>query len=74
MDLAARPVPAWLVVFSPSGWAAVQPAIDVWAGVRIAAIGQTTAAAIEGAGQAVAAIADAPTPEALRTALVEAQD
>lgn len=73
LDLAARPVPAWLVVFSPSGWAAVQPSIGAWTGVRLAAIGPTTAAAIEATGQAVAAVAAAPTPEALRTALVAAR-
>ena len=65
--------PDWVVFFSPSG---VETA-DVLAGpswnrILKAAIGPTTAEALRDAGRTPAAVADAPTPEALADALLHA--
>lgn len=75
-DLAWKePFPDWLVAFSPSGIEAVaqspgvQPVVERagWA-----AIGPTTAQALAERGWQPAAVAKAPTPEALRDALLAA--
>jgi uroporphyrinogen-III synthase len=60
---------AWLVFFSPSGLDAVQASgcpIDTY---RCAAIGSTTAAALEEEGLSVRAVADAPSPQGLVSAI-----
>ncbi|MFO8233691.1 MAG: uroporphyrinogen-III synthase [Longimonas sp.] len=66
------PPPAWLVFFSPSGTEAVQASGYDLASYPCAAIGPTTATALREQGAAVRAVADAPTPEALATAVQEA--
>ncbi|MGI9175609.1 MAG: uroporphyrinogen-III synthase, partial [Rhodothermales bacterium] len=62
--------PDWIVFFSPSGVEAVQRTSEMktWK-TRIAAIGPTTAVALQQAGQAVDVTAQAPSPEALVQAL-----
>ena len=78
-DAAARAVAAaqgavWVVLFSPSGAEAVlsELAAAHKGRVRLAAIGATTAAAIEAAGHAVEAVAQAPTPAGLLDAVLAA--
>jgi len=65
--------PSWLVFFSPSGREAVEqaPAVDPdqLRRYRLAAIGPTTAGALEEAGGAVAAVAPEPSPDGLVEAL-----
>lgn len=62
--------PAWLAFFSPSGIEAVQAARGLAVeDVKRAAIGTTTAAALEKAGWPADAVAQTPTPEALAYAL-----
>lgn len=62
--------PAWAVFFSPSGMEAVQRSREAgWATVRKAAIGPTTAEALENAGWPPDAVARHPTPGALAEAL-----
>ncbi len=63
----------WLVFFSPSGLEAIRqsPGIDI-AQYRLAAIGPTTAAALEQAGATVQAVAETPTPRALMAAIQRA--
>ena len=65
--------PEWLVFFSPSG---VEAALECdglsWNSVALAAIGPTTARALRAAGYPPAAVAAAPTPEALVTAVTHA--
>lgn len=64
--------PDWIVFFSPSGFEAAQnaPGID-WPRVRKAAIGLTTAQALEEAGWPPKAVAEQPTPECLAQAIAE---
>ena len=70
IDFSSHPTPDWLVFYSPSGLEAVQHAKGLdWNRVRIAALGPTTAAALDAAGRTVDAVAQAPTPEALAAAL-----
>jgi uroporphyrinogen-III synthase len=67
----------WLVFFSPSGLEAVEqaPSVDPdqLHDYRIAAIGPTTAGALEGAGWSVAAVASEPSPDGLVEALRAAE-
>jgi uroporphyrinogen-III synthase len=63
---------AWLVFFSPSGLEAVQSAEIPTEKYRSAAIGPTTASALEEEGTLVQAVADAPSPEGLVSAIREA--
>ncbi len=70
LDLSTFAAADWLVFFSPSGVEAMQQAQGIdHAAVRHAALGPTTAEALEVAGWTVDAVADAPTPEALARAL-----
>lgn len=71
-DIALPNPPAWLVFFSPSGIEAVQASGHVLDDYWCAAIGPTTAAALRERGGHVHAVAETPTPEALRTALRDA--
>ncbi len=65
----------WLTFFSPSGLEAIQQAETGPLGdYRCAAIGPTTAAALEDAGIAPAAVAGSPTPEALVDAVLRASE
>lgn len=64
--------PDWVVFFSPSGVEAAQADQQMnWSTVRKAAIGPTTASALEEKGLGVDAVAQAPEPEALCRAIVE---
>lgn len=67
--LPAGTLPAWLVSFSPSGVAALQTLQAEAPHARIAAIGPTTAAAVENKGLAVSAVAETPSPTGLAAAL-----
>ena len=65
---------SWLVFFSPSGLEAVTQADGAAVhGHRIAAIGPTTAQALEAEGHSVEAVAEEPSPEGLVTALRRAE-
>jgi uroporphyrinogen-III synthase len=64
--------PAWLAFFSPSGVEAAEQSRLLDAKRYLAAIGETTAEALSGAGRVVAAVASHPTPEALVAAVVAA--
>lgn len=65
--------PEWVVFFSPSGIEAVQEDDRIpWEHLRTAAIGSTTAGALRERGWIVDAVAEAPEPEALYRAVVEA--
>ncbi|MEZ4703444.1 MAG: uroporphyrinogen-III synthase [Rhodothermales bacterium] len=69
-DWRAYAVPTWMAFFSPSGVLHAAPALpDTWRAVRAAAIGPTTAEALKTAGWMPEAIAAAPTPAALATAI-----
>lgn len=70
-DLALGTLPAldWLAFFSPSGVEAVQQSGFEATFVYKAAIGPTTAQAIEAAGWTVDALAQEPAPEALAAAI-----
>ena len=68
-DLAIPEETAWLVFFSPSGLQAVEASGIDPAAYRLAAIGETTARALEEAGYPVSAIADEPSPDALANAI-----
>lgn len=70
LDFSSLEAPSWLVFFSPSGLEAVQreKGIDLHH-VKKAAIGPTTAAALQSAGLPPDAVAGTPTPEALLHAL-----
>ena len=63
--------PDWMIFFSPSGVEAMERTSEMrrWK-AWIAAIGPTTATALQQAGRAVDVIAPAPSPEALVQALV----
>lgn len=67
----------WLVFFSPSGLEAIEqaPSVDPdhLRDYRIAAIGPTTAGALERAGWSVAAVASEPSPDGLVEALCAAE-
>lgn len=68
-EAGGRP-PDWVVFFSPSGVDAAREAVAVsWNRVRKAAIGPTTADALRAAAFSPAAVAAAPTPEALAAAI-----
>ncbi|WP_243663896.1 uroporphyrinogen-III synthase, partial [Rhodothermus marinus] len=64
--------PDWVVFFSPSGLEAARRLPIAREQVRVAAIGPTTAAALQQEGWEVAAVARTPTPEGLLAALQEA--
>lgn len=61
--------PDWVVFFSPSGLEAARHLPLAWERLRIAAIGPTTAEALQRAGWRVAAVAQTPTPEGLLAAM-----
>lgn len=62
--------PDWIVFFSPSGYEAVRQAPNTnMTGVRVAAIGPTTAEALRAGGLDVSAVADEPSPRALSAAI-----
>lgn len=69
--------PVWVAFFSPSGVSTVLPdilaAAPEWPSgvVRFAAIGKTTATAIERAGATVDAVAPSPNPEGLMSVIVK---
>lgn len=70
LDLSGHAPLRWVVFFSPSGVAAARQARGLDGGaVRKAALGPTTAAALQGKGWAADAVAAAPRPEALADAL-----
>ncbi|SHK05845.1 uroporphyrinogen-III synthase [Rhodothermus profundi] len=69
---AGASAPDWVVFFSPSGWEAARSLPIKWKQVRVAAIGPTTAAALQEKGVAVMAVARTPTPEGLLAAIQEA--
>ena len=66
--------PDWMVFFSPSGVEAVlrTSRVETW-GARVAAIGPTTAEALEQAGLPADVVAEAPTPEALVQAVTASE-
>lgn len=66
IDVSHRPDPDWIVFFSPSG---LDSSIDP-SGARLAAIGSTTAAALQDAGYKVDAVAHEPSPAGVVTALL----
>lgn len=70
LDLASRPLPDWIVFFSPSGVEAVRSdaGCDLTS-VRVATIGSTTAEAARASGMNVDAVADKPTPDSLSRAI-----
>ena len=63
----------WVVVHSPSTVRATLPTLGRWAdrGVRLAAIGPTTAAALAAGGLAASAVAVTPTPTGVAAAIQE---
>jgi uroporphyrinogen-III synthase len=61
----------WLAFFSPSGLQAVESSGIDPTPYRLAAIGDTTARALEDAGYPVSAIADEPSPESLADAIAK---
>ncbi len=65
-------LPDWVVFFSPSGLEAARQLPIVRERVRVAAIGPTTAEALQQEGWPVVAVARTPTPEGLLTAMQEA--
>lgn len=75
LDLPSPAGETWLVFFSPSGLEAVQQAASVDpSAYRVAAIGPTTAGALEDAGLVVDAVAAAPAPDELVAAITAARE
>jgi len=73
LDVPVSEKTSWLVFFSPSGLQAVTRAEDVDVQAhRLAAIGPTTAEALESEGHVVEAVADEPSPDGLVAALRKA--
>ena len=73
VDAADSEPPTWVVCFSPSGVEAVSSMLaGPWSESRRAAIGQTTATALQDAGVPPDAVADEPDPESVVAALVRA--
>ena len=73
LALPADILPDWVVFFSPSGVRAVHPLwFADWRDVRIAAIGTTTAKAIEEVGWEVDAVAEKPEPTSIKDAVLAA--
>jgi uroporphyrinogen-III synthase len=64
------PAPEWVVVFSPSVWESARRLPIDWQRVRVAAIGPTTAQALQQQQVCVDAVAATPTPEGLLQALL----
>lgn len=60
---------AWLVFFSPSGLEAIRKSEIPLTSYRCAAIGPTTAAALEEEGLSVQAVAESPSPEGIVDAI-----
>lgn len=74
LDLPSSTGSTWLAFFSPSGLEAVRQAEAVDpAEYRIAAIGPTTAGALEESGLSVEAVAAKPSPEGLVAAITGAE-
>ncbi len=74
LELPPPSVDRWLVFFSPSGLEAVRRTETVDASAyRLAAIGPTTATALETAGLHVDAVAATPAPEPLADAIQDAR-
>lgn len=74
LDLPSLSGEMWLAFFSPSGLEAVQQAASVDpSAYRIAAIGPTTAGALEDAGLVVDAVAAEPAPDELVAAITTAR-
>ncbi len=74
LDVSRPEKTSWLVFFSPSGLEAVTQAERAAVhGHRLAAIGPTTAQALEADGHSVAAVAEEPSPEGLVAALQTAE-
>ncbi|MDQ7039827.1 MAG: uroporphyrinogen-III synthase [Rhodothermus sp.] len=71
---AEAPTPDWVVFFSPSGLEAARRLPLAWEQVHVAAIGPTTAVALQQEGLRVAAVARTPTPEGLLAAMQEVTD
>lgn len=71
LDLDSLPSPDWVVFFSPSGIEAVTNADVDLSRPRIAAIGTTTASALEAYGHRVDAIAQEPSPGGVAAAILD---
>lgn len=69
VSLPEGPSPAWVVSFSPSGIPALQALLSEAPDACIAAIGPTTASALQACGLPVSAVAARPSPEGLAAAL-----
>ena len=73
LDVSGLSKTDWLVFFSPSGVDSIAE-VDDLAEFKIAAIGETTAFALEERGIAVHAVAEEPTPEGLLAAIRDSSD
>jgi len=69
ISLPEGPAPEWIVSFSPSGVPALQTLLSEAPDARVAAIGPTTATAVQQQGLAVSAVAETPSPTGLVAAL-----
>jgi len=69
VSLPEGPSPMWIVSFSPSGVPALQALLSEAPDARIAAIGSTTATAVQEQGLTVSAVAKTPSPKGLVAAL-----